>query len=217
MQDILGAVNDFILAYVGNNEVTKLSQDQIFRGWQNYVLTTPSQSQEYAIITLLNTIRHGTNIHARRNASGDTGLINTISRYAEHMVQVDFCSAYPNQTEENARIRAEILEMLTRDSLAVNFFKQYGLSSCYADDLVSMPFQDESESWVARYIVTMHLSGWTATNIFEESFEEVKIIPSHIPSGTQDIYSISAQGVTENTNNYKIHFENVDVHHKIKK
>jgi len=186
MNDVLGAVNDFILTYVGNNEVALLTQPQIIRGWQNVVSGLPKDTQEYAVLTLLASQRHGTNVHKYVNASGDSGLVDTVSRMAEHMVQVDFCSAYPQQTEENARTRAEILEMLTRDRVAIGFLKSYGISACYADDIRPLPFQNEAEQWVARYIVTMRLSGWTATNINIPSFDEVGV-----------------------------YLENVDVHHPV--
>ena len=188
MNDVLGAVNDFILKYVKNADIGPFAQPQIVRGWQNVVSALPKDSQEYAVLTLLATTRHGTNVHRYTHADGDTGLVETVSRMAEHMVQVDFCSAFPQQTEEAACIRAEILEMLTRDRVATDFFAAYGFTACYAEDVRPLSFQNESEQWVARYSITMHLSGWTETPLDLASFEDV------------DLY-----------------IENVDVHHPVKK
>lgn len=187
MKDVLGAVNDFILAYVKNDDVGALEQPQIVRGWQNVVSGLPKDSQEYAVLTLLATTRHGTNVHRYSFTKEDPGLVETVSRMAEHMVQVDFCSAYPQQTEEAARIRAEIMEMLTRDGVATRFYKQYGFSACHAEDIRPLPFQNEAEQWVARYSVTLHLSGWTEAAIDLEAFDVL------------DLY-----------------LENVDVHHPVK-
>lgn len=173
MNDVLGAVNDFILAYVKNADVDALTQPQVVRGWQNVVSALPESAQEYAVLTLLASTRRGTNVHLYAHAEGDTGLVNTVSRMAEHMVQVDFCSAFPQQTEEAARIRAELLEMLTRDRVAVEFFKGYGFSACWAEDVRPLPFTNEAEQWVARYAVTMHLSGWTSTDVPVDSFSAV--------------------------------------------
>ena len=186
MNDVLGAVNDFILTYVKNNEVKALKQKAVIIGWQNVVSVLPKNAQEYAVLTLLATQRHGTNVRYRQNAEGDNGFVETISRMAEHMVQVDFCSARPQQGEEVARLRAEIMEILHRDRTAIEFYKKYGISSCYAEDIRPMPFQNESEQWVARYIVTLHLSGWTATNIEIDTFSDVGV-----------------------------YIENVDVHHPV--
>ena len=176
MTDYLGAVNDFILAHCWRDpDLPALVQDQVVRGWQNVVSALPADSQEYAVLTLLASTRHGTNVHKFRNAEGPTGVIETVSRMAEHLVQVDFCCAYPQQGEEYARLRAEILEILTRDRVGVDFFKGYGFSACYADDLRPLPFQNEAEQWVARYSVTMHLSGWTGVDLSVPSFDAVDL------------------------------------------
>lgn len=195
MQDVLGAVNDFILTYVSNNEVGPLQQPQIVRGWQNIVSALPKDCQEYAVLTLLQTIRHGTNVRLLEYPD-EGGIYQTVSRMAEHIVQVDFCSAYPHQTEEVARMRAELMEMLHRDKVAVDFYSKYGFSSCYAEDLRALPFQNESEQWVARYIVTLHLSGWTSKNFEEKSFfDKVKI---KIGSATQEGY-LTPDGIVPNS------------------
>lgn len=175
MTNILGAVNDFILAYVQNADVSALQQSQVVRGWQNVVSALPKDTQEYAVLTLLQTVRHGTNVHEYTDTEAESGLVFTTSRLAEHMVQVDFCSAYPAQTEENARIRADLLEMFTRDRLAADFYADYGFSACYADDVRALPFQNEASQWIARYSVTLHLSGWTAAEAEIDSFSNVKI------------------------------------------
>lgn len=176
MTDILGAVNDFILAYCKQDtDLPALEQEQVIVGWQNLSSALPQDTQEVAILTLLATQRHGTNIHKRRHAEGDTGLVETVMRLAEHMVQIDFCCAHPRYGEERARLRAEILETLTRDRVAVDFFKQYGLSPCYAEDVRALPFTNEASQQMARYSVTMRLSSWTAVDVNVESFERVGI------------------------------------------
>jgi len=186
MTDVLGAVNDFILAYVWKKDsLPALAQNQIVRGWQNAVSALPADIQEYVVITLLSSERHGTNVH-QYIPTKDDGLLNSVSRMAEHMVQADFCCAYPQAGEETARQRAEILEMLTRDRIATVFYEQHGFSACYAEGLRPMPFQNEAEQWVARYSVTLHLSGWTSA--------EVPI----------DFFS-----------NVNLYLENVDVHHPV--
>lgn len=187
MTDILGAVNDFVLAYCHKGQdLPPLDQRQVVRGWQNVVSALPPDSQEYAVLTLLGTIRHGTNIHAYSDAATPDDLNLRVQRLAGHLVQVDFCSAYPQQTEEFSRMRAEILETLTRDWIAVNFFRKFGISSCYAEDIKPAPFLNEAEQWAARYIVTLHLIGHSTIDLVQPAFSEL------------DIY-----------------LENVDVHHPV--
>jgi len=189
MTDILGAVNDFVLQYCKTPDIPALEQYQIVRGWQNMVSALPKNCREYVILTLLSTIRHGTNVHLYENATGETGLKQTIAKLNEHLVQVDFCGSYPDQNEEIPRTRADILEMLTRDAVGVDFYKSYGLSSLYADDVRPLSFLDpETKQWVSRYSVTLHLEGWTAAEMESDSFSELGI-----------------------------YLENVDVHHPVLK
>ena len=174
MPDILSAVNDFILEYVKTLDLPALEREQIIRGWPDFA-EYPTDLQEYAILTLQGMTRHGTNVRLRRNAEGPTGIVETVSRLAEHMVRVDFCCVYPRQTEDTARIRADLLELLARDAAAVDFFRQYGLSSCYAEDVKPLPFSEEERQSVARYSVTLRLGGWTGADIPLDTFSKVSL------------------------------------------
>lgn len=187
MQDVLGAVNDFVLAYIKRGEeLPALTQNQIVRGWQNLVSALPANTREYVVLTLLASQRHGTNVHLYEQDKDDE-TVETITRHAEHMVQADFCCSYPDQREERARLRAELLELLSRDALAVDFYTAYGFSCLYADDVKSLSFLDpETKQWVARYTVTIHLEGWTK-------------------------YPLPVQSA----DNVGLYFENVDVHHPV--
>lgn len=187
MTDILGAVNDFILAYIVNAGLEALEQRQIVRGWQNLVSALPPGTREYAVLTLLGTRRHGTNVHRYAPEPGDTGLTQTVANHLLHMVQVDFCCSYPDQGETRSRTRAELLEMMTRDPIGVDFFRNYNLSACYAEDPRPLPFMDETKQWVARYSVTMHLEGWVEKAVETPAFSDVGV-----------------------------YIENVDVHHPVK-
>lgn len=204
MIDVLGAVNDFILAWCGDEardflripdvptcpdilRQQALTQDQVVRGWQNVVSALPADTQRYVVLTLLQTIRHGTNVHEYAS-TGDEGMVETtIARLAEYLVQVDFCCAYPADGEEIARGMASMFEMLARDSLAVDFFSPYGFQSCYADSPRPIPGFNEAEQWEARYSVTLHLTGWERRSYVAEAF-----------------------------GNAIVTIENVDVHHPVK-
>ena len=186
MEDVLGAVNDFILTYCKTDTLPALEQNQIVRGWQNLASALPANSREYVILTLLSMERHGTNAHIYKETSSG-GLVQTIARLGEHMVQVDFCCSYPDQNEEVARTRADLLEMLSRDALAVDFYKAYGFSILYADGIRPLPFLDpETKQWIARYTVTIHLEGWTKYPLPVQSSDRVGL-----------------------------YIENVDVHHPV--
>lgn len=188
MIDILGAVNDFVLKYAfADPDLPALAQPQIIRGWQNYG-GLPPKTQELVILTLLSASRRGTNVRTRRDADAPSGIVETVSRLAEHLVQIDFCCARPRMPEYAARTRAEIVEILARDPVGVSFFQKYGLSSCYADEVRALPFVNESRQWVARYSVTIHLTGWTRIETTLDSLTDVRL-----------------------------HLENVDEHHPVQK
>lgn len=203
LPDILGAVNDFILAYCAGEKARDflgipdvptcpdilrekvLEQSQIVRGWQNVVSALPKDTQTYVVLTLLSGIRHGTNVHSYVPVGTDYTR-ETTARLAEHIVQVDVCSAYPQNTEITAKAIADMLEMLTRDPIAVDFYAPYGITACYADDVRSAAAYNESEQWEARYIVTLHLTAWTEYGRQLDAFSNVGV-----------------------------YLENVDVHHPI--
>ena len=175
MIDVLGAVNDFVLEYAfAEPDLPALTQPQIIRGWQNYG-GLPPKTQELVILTLLSASRHGTNVRTRRDADAPSGIIETVSRLAEHLVQSDFWCARPRMPEYAARTRAEIMEILARDPVGVSFFQKYGLSLCYADEIKALPFVNESKQWVARYSVTIHLTGWSGVEIPVDSFADVQL------------------------------------------
>lgn len=186
MIDILGAVNDFVLRFAHAPGLPPLSQSQLVRGWQNYG-GLPPQTQEIAVLTLLEEIRHGTNVHRYRNGE-ENGLIQTVARLGEHRVQLDFCSASPNQAEYTTRTRAGIIEILTRDRVGVNFFRSYGLSACYADSVRPLPFIDETKQWITRYSVTLHLTGWSVVDLEQPAFTTLDLylenVDEHHPSGS---------------------------------
>lgn len=188
MIDILEAVNDFILAYAQGQDLPTLTQKQIIRSWQN-LDNILSQTQEAVVLTLQSVRRHGTNVHTRRNADAETGIIETVSCLNKYEVQIDFCALCPQIPEYVPRVRAENIEILAQDGIGVTFFLHYGLSSCYADTVQAVPFTKESDQYISRYSITLHISGWKHIETNLDSFTDVKVhfenVDEHHPIGTQ--------------------------------
>lgn len=187
MDDILGSVNEFILAYAQGQDLPKLAQEQIIRDWQN-LGDVLSQNQEAVVLTLQGARRHGTNVRTRRNADAETGIIETVSCLVEYEVQIGFCALCPHIPEYVPRMRAENMQIIAQDGVGVSFFLNYGLSSCYADTVQAVPFTNESGQYISRYITTLHISCWRHVETKLDSFTDVKL-----------------------------HFENMDEHHPIGK
>lgn len=162
--DILGAVYDFLRRYILTDESV-----QIIRGWQNSA-ALPEDSAQYAVLTLLDARRQGTNVHDWQPLSGsDTDLSNGVNMLTLYDVQVDFCG----EDAEETNAWAVAFSTLARDAVAVEFFTGYDISCLYADDIRALPFSSDTKQWEARYSVTLHLSAWTAVTVEQEAFTQV--------------------------------------------
>lgn len=174
--DVLGAVHDFLAAHIG------IDPKVIVRGWQNRAALPEVSS--YAVLTLINAPRRGTNVHLWQNIPDDDwGLNERVRMLTLYDAQVDFCGL----DEAVIGAQAARLVMLARDAVAVDFFRERGLSCQYADDPRSLPFSNDVDQWEVRYSVTLHLSAWSSADIARDAFRDVSL-----------------------------HLENVDVHHPVK-
>ena len=160
--DVLGAVYQFCDKFLAPKPAT------IVRGWQNRAALPASAT--LIVLTLLDTVRHGTNVRRYENAEDD-GLDSTVSMLTEYVVQADICGL----NEDAVNAQAATLMMLGRDPLAVEFFNGFGLQPLYADDVKPLPFANELNQWVARYAVTLHLAGWTSLTVNQAAFSTVNV------------------------------------------
>lgn len=162
--DVLGAVHDFLVAHIG------IAPEAIIRGWQNRA-DLPALSS-YAVLTLINAPRRGTNVHVWEKDPADAGaLIENVRMLVCHEVQVDVCG----QDEAVVGGQAARLVMLARDAVAVDFFRARGLSCQYADDPRSLPFSNDVDQWEVRYSVTLHLSAWLGADMARAAFTDVDL------------------------------------------
>lgn len=162
--DVLGAVHDFLVAHIG------VAPAVIVRGWQNRA-ALPAVSS-YAVLTLINAPRRGTNVHMwERDAADADSLTESVRMLVCYEVQVDLCG----QDEGTVSAQAARLVMLARDAVAVEFFGAQGLSCQYADDPRSLPFSNDVDQWEVRYSVTLRLSAWLAAPVARAAFTDVDL------------------------------------------
>ena len=164
---VLEAVNDFILQY------TDVVQDNLFAGYQNR--STLPQTNDYTLYYEQSVNRIGTNVDDVKNTE------TTVNSLREYVVSIDFCG----DDEVTLAERATNLAILSRSLYGCNFFKSYGITLNYADDVQYLPFVDEEQQYIHRYRITIHLTRW----------DNVKI-----PQQTANVVSP--------------YIENVDAHHK---
>lgn len=150
MIDVLSAVYDFVLQYAKSDNVPAYREEQIIIAWQNSA-TLPADTQEFCVISEINTVRHGTN---EESAVIDDSV--TFYETLEHIIQLDFYGVNPYDT----RVRANAIEMLAFSRVATAFFSAYSdqyLTCLYADDVRNLTGLDETKTFIARYQVTLHL------------------------------------------------------------
>ena len=148
---VLDAVNDFILQY------TDVEQEKLFRGYQNR--SALPQTQDYTLFYMDSTNRVGTNVDHVED------LKTTVHALREYIVTIDFCG----DNQEVIEGRATNLAVLGRSFFAVNFFKTYGITFNYADEVQYLPFTDDTEQYVHRYRLALHLSRWDAVEVNTQS------------------------------------------------
>ena len=156
---VFDAVNDFILAFLPD-----MPQDGIYRGYSNR-MALPANN-EYIIYSIASTLRVGTDVLTYEKAGEQ---VITVKAFRQYAVDVDICSA----DRQTAQTRATTLETIGRCYLAVDFFKARGIDFDYCDDVQYLPFTDDTEQYVERYRVTLHLARWETVTVPQEYAERV--------------------------------------------
>ena len=146
------AVGRFLLKYA----VPAVPQANIIKGNQNRI-ALPKGSNEYIIMTVLNHFRHGTNVYEfdARQVPLEADGTDITKELVEIEVQIDCYS-----DTDAGRQRATAIEMMARSPYAVRFFKQFGMSCLYADDVRDLTNVTDSDQFVNRYMTVLHLTYW---------------------------------------------------------
>ena len=176
MNDVMDAVYDFIktYAYDANDEsLPQYADDQIIRAGLNEA-SAPKAKTEMCIIIHLGTIRHGTNHYQLHNPQSDT-LRESTSELIEHMVQVDMLSAEPLIRQAVTARRAQLVEMIARSPMAVDFFKSKGFNILFAEDVTVINQWDDTKNYTARYSVKLRLEEVVTYTINSDYFTKVKV------------------------------------------
>lgn len=186
--DILGAVYDFVQTYAwqpSDERSKQYTDEQIVRGIQNAAVL-PHDTVEFCVLTLTQTIRHGTNVERYAVQVGEGEEPTYKDQYREkleHIIQIDFCSAEPYQDQEVTAERASIIEMLSRSHIATSFFKtKYNTLNClYSEDVQNMTRWDDTKNYTSRFSVRLHLEEILLREITSEYFTQidVKTAPAH--------------------------------------
>lgn len=155
---LLGAVAAYILAY------TDTPNDKLFRGYQNRM--AKPRLADYTIFNIDGTERVGTNVTSYEQSSDNKLQTRVLRSYS---VSIDFCAL----DQSVAQQRATTIETFSRSNIGVEFFKQYDIAINFAEDVLYIPFMDDTKQYINRYRVNIHLTRWETMTTVQEYAEEV--------------------------------------------
>lgn len=178
--DIRKAVYNFLLKYLQPT----VDKKAIIWGNQNNI-SLPAGTNDYCIFYIQNVVRHGTNT-TYYDSEDET---YTLKESSEIIVRVDCYADTSNGVSGiNAQIRAHNLELLIRSAIACRFFKEYHIAPLYADTPQDTTIISDSNNYLKRWTVNLHLNFTNSLTVSQEGFTDVEpIIPNSIAANAEDV------------------------------
>ena len=168
------ALYEFLTTYI----TPAIDPSQVLTGdQQNMVLP---ENEDYIIFTVVSQMRHGTTSEDY-DPDGETLALKELN---EVTVKVDCYADSTNSSEDDAILRAQIrannLHTLFRSSVAPEFFRRYGISALYADDATNTTLVSDSNQYLHRWSVNLHLSFKNTVTVPQPGFTEMKVVMNSI-------------------------------------
>lgn len=194
-------LNTALYAFLERYITPSVNSDCIFLGsQQNMVLP---EGEDYIIYQVIQQIRHGT---TTEKYDPDNELLE-LKELNEIIVKVDCYADSTNSTDNDALLRAQIrannLNLLFRSSVACSFFKSYGISALYAEDATDTTLISDSNQYLHRWSVNIHLSMPNTVTVVQEGFTSIKIKPNSIIT--------EAEAEADPIKAGKLHYSDIDV------
>lgn len=161
MIDVLAITYDFVKSFAKGFDMPAYSDDHIVQGFQN-MASLPPGTHEFCTITLLNSIKHGTDWHYWTNFHKDDPepFEQHLKAVIEDIVQIDMCSAEPYTQPQVTLERAQALQLAANSNLATEFYEHEsgGNATClFAEDVQNLTGFDETKTYTCRYMLRLHL------------------------------------------------------------
>ena len=168
-KNLHSALYAFLCTYI----TPAIEPTQILAGdQQNMVLP---ENEDYVIYTVSGLTRHGTTSEDY-DPDGETLSLHELN---EVVVKVDCYADSTNSTQDDAILRAQIrannLNTLFRSSVAPDFFKRYGISALYADDAQNTTLVSDSQQYLHRWTVNLHLCFKSSVVVPQPGFTKMDI------------------------------------------
>lgn len=191
------ALYEFLTTYI----TPAIGPTQVLAGdQQNMVLP---ENEDYIIFTIVSQMRHGTTSEDY-DPDGETLSLHELN---EVVVKVDCYADSTNSTQDDAILRAQIrannLNTLFRSSVAPDFFKRYGISALYADDAQNTTLVSDSQQYLHRWTVNLHLCFKSSVVVPQPGFTKMDVKMNSIITAAEAEADPIAAG--------KLHVADVDV------
>ena len=196
-KNLHSALYAFLCTYI----TPAIEPTQILAGdQQNMVLP---ENEDYVIYTVSGLTRHGTTSEDY-DPDGETLSLHELN---EVVVKVDCYADSTNSTQDDAILRAQIrannLNTLFRSSVAPDFFKRYGISALYADDAQNTTLVSDSQQYLHRWTVNLHLCFKSSVVVPQPGFTKMDVKMNSIITAAEAEADPIAAG--------KLHVADVDV------
>ena len=178
-KNLHSALYAFLCAYI----TPAIEPTQVLAGdQQNMVLP---ENEDYVIYTVSGLTRHGTTSEDY-DPDGETLSLHELN---EVVVKVDCYADSTNSTQDDAILRAQIrannLNTLFRSSVAPDFFKSYGISALYADDAQNTTLVSDSQQYLHRWTVNLHLCFKSSVVVPQPGFTHMDVIMNSIVTAAE--------------------------------
>lgn len=148
-----------------------LPRNLIRRGWVPRA-ALPAGTRDYAIVSILNRARQGTNT---KDYTAPTDPAEPFGTITERTLRVATCQVDFYSESEAGFQRADSLVTFVRGTQGASWFRQWGIGSLYCDDVQQMDYTDGEKYQVMQSTVTLRLSYWSGLTSKLQFFDDVKV------------------------------------------
>lgn len=148
-----------------------LPRNLIRRGWVPRA-AFPAGTRDYAIVSILNRARQGTNVKEYTPPTDPNEPFGTLT---ERTLRIATCQVDFYSETEAGFMRADSLVTFIRGSAGASWFRQWGIGSLYAEDTVQQEYDDGEKYQVMQSTVTLRLSYWSGITSKLQFFDDVKV------------------------------------------
>ena len=148
-----------------------LPRNLIRRGWVPRA-ALPAGTRDYAIVSILNRARQGTNT---KDYTAPTDPAEPFGTITERTLRVATCQVDFYSESEAGFQRADSLVTFIRGMQGCSWFRQWNIGSLYCDDVVQQSYDDGEKYEVMQSTVTLRLSYWSGLTSKLQFFDNVKV------------------------------------------